>query len=77
MVADARACVLVMVIVRSAVPPALIVLREKLLETVGNEGDTESISAAEQIPATVQDADTLVLETLAGGVIEATLVTCV
>ena len=74
-VADTRACVLVMVMVSSAVPAALIVLLEKLLETIGVEGDTVSISAAEQTPATVQEADTLVLETLAGGVIDATLLT--
>ena len=49
----------------------------KLLDIVGLEGKTVSMSEAEQTPATVQDADGFVLETLAGGAIEATLLTCV
>lgn len=66
-----------MVMVSSAVPPALMELTEKVLETVGLDGETVSISEAEQTPATVQEAETLVLETLAGGVMDATLLTCV
>ena len=64
------------VIVNKVVPPALIELREKLLETVGLEGETVSISAAVQVPAT-QDGDELVLVTLTGGEITAVLVTWV
>lgn len=60
--------------VSNAVPPALMVLTEKAFETVGREGETVSVSNAEQIPATVQDPVALVLLTLAGGVIEAVLV---
>ncbi len=66
-----------MVMVSSAVPPTLIVLTEKVFETVGLEGETVSISDAEQTPATVQEAETFVLETLTGGVMDATLLTCV
>lgn len=76
-VADASAWVFVMVIVSRTVPAALIEGTAKLLAIVGLEGKTVSISEAEQIPATVQDADTFVLETLAGGAMEAILFTCV
>ncbi|MBC7610347.1 MAG: hypothetical protein H7228_12395 [Polaromonas sp.] len=65
-----------MVIVNSAVPLVLIVATEKLLAIVGLEGETASISAAEQIPVpTVQEAEALVLDTLTGGAIDATLFT--
>jgi hypothetical protein len=74
-VADARAWVLVMVIVSSAVPPALIVLGANALETVGGDALTESMSPAEQTPANVQEVDGLVLVTLTGGVMTATLLT--
>lgn len=76
-VADASACVLVIVIVRSAVPPAPMELEEKLLAIVGRAGVTASISEAEQTPATVHEPETLVFDTVAGGVIETILLTCV
>ena len=72
--ADTRAWVLEIVMVSRAVPPAFIELREKLFETVGREGETVSISAAVQVPAE-QDAEELVLITLAGGEMTAVLVT--
>jgi hypothetical protein len=75
-VADTSACVFVIVIVSSAVPPALMLASEKLLETTGLEGETKSRSWAEQTPP-VQDPEGLVLLTLAGGVMETTLLTCV
>ena len=75
-VADANAWVLVIVMVRSAVPPALIVLGEKAFATVGRARDTASTSAAEQTPL-VHDAETFVLLTLAGGLMKATLLTWV
>ena len=65
-----------MEIVSKAVPPALIELREKLLETVGREGETVSLSATVQVPpVAVQDA--FVLVTLTGGEMTAVLVTWV
>ena len=73
--AETSACVLVIVIVNNAVPPALTDATEKFLEIVGLDCDTASTSAAEHTPATVHDADTLVLATLDGGVIEAVLTT--
>lgn len=73
-VADTKACVLEIVIVSSAVPPALIELREKLLETVGREGETVSTSATVQVPV---GQSALVLLTLAGGEMTAVLVTWV
>ena len=73
-VAETRACVFVIVIVSSAVPPALIVLTEKALAIVGLDGETVSVSAAEQIPAPVQEPVELVFVTLTGGEIEAVLV---
>lgn len=73
--ADASAWVFVMVMLSKAVPPALIVLTEKLLETVGGDGDTVSVSAAEQTPATVHETDAFVLLTLAGGEIVTILLT--
>ena len=73
-VADTSAWVLEIVMVSRAVPPAFIELREKLFETVGREDVTASISAAVQVPAE-QDAEELVLVTLAGGEMTAVLVT--
>ena len=73
-VADTSAWVLEIVMVSRAVPPAFIELREKLFETVGREGETVSISADVQVPAE-QDAEELVLVTLAGGEMTAVLVT--
>lgn len=63
-----------MVMVSRAVPPALIVLGEKVFETTGLEGERVSISAAVQVPA-VHDGDEFVLVTLAGGEMMAVLVT--
>ncbi len=65
-----------MVIVSNTVPPALIDAAEKLLATVGREGVTASTSEAEHTPAPVQETDGLLFETLRGGAIVATLVTC-
>lgn len=73
-VADTKACVLDTEIVSSAVPPALIVLNEKLLEMVGLDRPTVSVSTAEQVWLT-QDKEELVLVTLSGGDITAVLVT--
>ena len=75
-VADTSACVFVIVMVNSAVPPALMLASEKLLEMTGLDGETKSRSWAEQTPA-VQDTEGLVLVTLAGGVMETTLLTWV
>ena len=58
--------------VKSAVPPALIELSEKLFETVGSEGETVSMSAAVHVPP-VQPAPVFV--TLTGGETTAVLVT--
>ncbi|MDO9406218.1 MAG: hypothetical protein Q7T87_19485 [Polaromonas sp.] len=76
-VADTSACVLVIVMLSSAVPPALIDGVENVLEMVGRDVVTVSVSPAEQTPATVQEPDVLVLVTLGGGVIVAILVTWV
>lgn len=62
------------VIVSRAVPPALIELEEKLLETMGRAGETVSASATVQVPV---GQSTLVLLTLAGGEMTAVLVTWV
>jgi hypothetical protein len=75
-VAETNACVLVIVMVSKAVPPAGIVLKEKLFEILGLESNTVSISPAEQTPP-VHDPVTFVLVTLEGGVIVAMLLTCV
>ena len=75
-VPDTKAWVLEIVMVSKAVPPALMEVREKLFETVGREDVTVSMSAAVQVPK-VQEAEELVLVTLAGGEITAVLVTCV
>ena len=55
----------------------MIVANAKLLAIVGLDGETVSISEAEQTPAAVQEADAFVLETLIGGAMDATLLTCV
>lgn len=73
-VAETNAWVFVMLIVRTALPPAGIDATEKLLEIVGEEGETVSVSVAEQTP---EPQAGLVLVTLAGGVMDATLLTCV
>ena len=75
-VAPTKACVLVIVIVNRAVPPAAILAGKKLLEINGREGVTESTSETEQTPPVHPDA-TLVFVTLLGGEITAVLVTCV
>ena len=74
--ADVNAWLLEMEIVNRTVPPALMVLREKVFEMVGLDGETVSASAAMQVPAT-QEAAELVLVTLTGGEMTAVLVTCV
>ena len=61
--------------VNNAVPPAAILLTEKLFKTSGLEGVTESTSLAEHTPAAQDTASGLVLLTLAGGEITAVLVT--
>lgn len=77
-VAETSACVLVIVMVNSAVPPTLMLASEKLLAITGLDGETRSRSWAEQTPVpTVQDAEGLVLLTLAGGVMVTTLLTWV
>ena len=65
-----------MEIVSKAVPPALMVLREKVFEIVGLDGETVSMSAAVHVPAEQEGAE-FVFVTLAGGEITAVLVTCV
>ena len=62
--------------VSRAVPPALMVPREKVFEMVGLDGETVSISAAVHVPA-VQEGAELVLVTLVGGEMMAVLVTWV
>lgn len=73
-VADTSACVLEILIVNNAVPPALMVLEEKLLEIVGLDSPTVSVSAAVQVWLT-HDSDEFVLVTLSGGEITAVFVT--
>ena len=72
--ADVNAWLLVIAMVSKAVPPALIVVGEKVFEMVGLDGETVSISAAVQVPARQAE---LVLVTLTGGEMTAVLVTCV
>jgi hypothetical protein len=72
-VADTSLCVLVKVITNNDVPPTLIELGAKVLETSGKLGVTASISATVQVPAT-QPVATLVFETPDGAEIEAVLV---
>ena len=74
-VAEAKTFVFVIVMVNNVVPPAFIEAEEKLFATVGRDGVTTSTSEAEHTPA-VHEPETLVLETLEGGAIVATLVTC-
>ena len=71
-VADERAFVLEMVTDRSTVPPTLTLAAEKLLETVGRDWVTASISDTVQLPPTHPG---LVFETLAGGDTTAVFVT--
>ena len=52
------------------------VLREKVFEIVGLDGETTSISDAVHVPARQEGAE-LVLVTLTGGEMTAVLVTCV
>ncbi len=73
-VADTRACVLVIVIVRSEVPPARMLEGANDLPTTGREGVTVSVSVAEQTPLEATH-EGLVLVTLTGGAIVATLTT--
>lgn len=73
-VAETSACVLTMLIVSKAVPPAPIVVGEKLFEIVGLDGPTVSTSAEVQVWLT-QVGDEFVLVTLRGGEIAAVLVT--
>ncbi len=75
-VADTSACVLVIVIVSKAVPPAAILAGKKFLEITGVDGVTESLSAAEQTPL-LHEVDVFVLVTLDGGEMTAVLVTWV
>ena len=75
-VAETSAWVLEIDIVNTAVPPALMLLREKVFETMGLDAETESTSVAVQAPA-AQDGDKLVFVTLTGGDMTAVLVTCV
>jgi hypothetical protein len=49
-VAETNACVLVNVITKSVVPPALMVVGEKVFDTVGLLGVMESLSAAVHVP---------------------------
>lgn len=75
-VAEVNACVLRIVIVNNEVPPAKMVAGANVLMIWGADSVTESESEAEQSPAE-QDPDGLVLMTLGGGPMVATLVTCV
>ena len=79
-VAVVSACWLVKVITNKDVPPALRAVGLNVLLTVGRLADTASTSLAEQTTgevAVTHPATELVLLTLAGGVIDAVLVTCV
>jgi hypothetical protein len=73
-VAETSAWVLTIEIVNSAVPPAIMLLGEKLLEIVGGDRPTVSVSAAVQVPAT-QDNEEFVFVTLSGGEMTAVFVT--
>jgi hypothetical protein len=73
-VAETSAWVLTIEIVSSAVPPAIILLGEKLFEIVGRDRPTVSVSAAVQVPAT-QDSEEFVFVTLSGGEMTAVFVT--
>ena len=64
-------------IVSSAVPPAGMDDGTKVFEIVGRDNVTESASTAEQMPATVQDVDELLLETADGGAMVAVFDTTV
>lgn len=71
--ADTNLWVLVKVITKSDVPPALMLPGVNDFETTGKLGDTESRSTAVQVPA-AQPSAVLVFETPAGAEIEAVLV---
>lgn len=73
-VADVSACVLVIVIVSRAVPPARIEPGLKALVMIGGEAVTASVSVAKQTPLAATHKG-LVLATLIGGVMVATLTT--
>lgn len=72
-VAETSLWVLVKVITSNEVPPALMVLGLKVLETVGKLAVIVSLSGALQVPA-MQLVAVLVLVTVAGAVMEAVLV---
>ena len=73
-VAETSACVLTILIVSNAVPPALIAVGEKLFEIVGLDRPTVSVSADVQVWLT-QVEDEFALVTLTGGEMAAVLVT--
>lgn len=75
-VAETSACVFDIEIVKSVVPPALMVLGEKLFEIVGLAGPTVSVSADVQVWF-MHEGEELVLVTLSGGDITAVFVTWV
>jgi hypothetical protein len=75
-VAETSAWVLTIEIVSNAVPPAIILLGEKLFEIIGGDRPTVSVSAAVQVPAT-QDNEEFVFVTLSGGEMTAVFVTWV
>jgi hypothetical protein len=72
-VAETSLLVLVNVITSNEVPPALMVVGLKVLETVGRLAMIVSLSIALQVPAT-QAVAVLVLVTVAGAEMEAVLV---
>lgn len=73
-VAETSACVFDMEMVSSVVPPALMVLEEKLFEIVGLDRPTVSVSVDVQVWFT-QESEELVLVTLSGGDMTAVFVT--
>lgn len=75
-VADTNLWVFANVMTSSDVPPALIVLGEKVLDTCGTLSVTVSESETEQVPA-MHEVAVFVLVTLAGVVMDAVLVICV
>jgi hypothetical protein len=72
-VAETSLWVLVKVITSNEVPPALMVVGLKVLETVGRLAVIVSLSGALQVPA-IQAVAVLVLVTVAGAVMDAVLV---
>lgn len=67
---------MVIVIVRSEVPPARMLDGENDLPTIGRDAVTASVSVAEQTPPDPTQ-EGFVLVTLTGGVMVATFTTCV